>query len=353
VAADDNLADLAGGDLVVVLVDVSSRSTQTELFGRPMAMPLAIAPTGVAGLTWYQGELELARAAQGFGVPFTLATPSITSIETIARVEGGRNWFQLYMWRDRETSYQLVQRARDAGFEALILTVDTQVSPIREYNRRNGFNSPFAFNWRIAADVAMHPGWILNVLLPYWRTTGMPRPVHYPAGSGGRATAGLGGVANAMRGDDLSWDDIARLRERWPGPLMIKGVHLPEDAERAVREGLDGVILSNHGGRNLDGAVSPIEILPEIVAAVGDRTNVLIDSGVRRGSDVLKALALGAKAVLSGRCTLYGTSVAGEAGALHALRLLHKELDTSMAYTGCRMISEIGPRAVWLGPERS
>jgi isopentenyl diphosphate isomerase/L-lactate dehydrogenase-like FMN-dependent dehydrogenase len=264
-------------------------------------------------------------------------------------VEGGRNWFQLYMWRDREASYQLVKRARDAGFEALILTVDTQVSPIREYNRRNGFNSPFSFNWRIAADVAMHPWWIANVLLPYLRTTGMPRPVHYPPGGGGRATSGLGGVASAMRGDDLCWDDIARLRAAWPGPLMIKGVHLPEDAERAVQEGLDGVILSNHGGRNLDGAVSPIEILPEIVAAVGDRTNVLVDSGVRRGSDVLKALALGAKAVLSGRCTLYGTSVAGEAGAVHALQLLRKEFDTAMAYTGCRSISEIGPHAIWLG----
>jgi isopentenyl diphosphate isomerase/L-lactate dehydrogenase-like FMN-dependent dehydrogenase len=335
-----------------VLVDVSTRSTQMELFGKPMAMPLAIAPTGIAGLTWYEGELELAKAAQRFGVPFTLATPSITAIESIARVEGGRNWFQLYMWRDREASYSLVKRARDAGFEALILTVDTQVSPIREYNRRNGFNSPFTFNWKIAADVALHPGWLVNVLWPYLRTTGMPRPVHYPRGAGGRATSGLSGVAAAMRGDDLSWDDIARLRELWPGPIMIKGVHLPEDAERAVAEGLDGVIISNHGGRNLDGAVSPIEVLPEIVAAVGTRTNVLIDSGIRRGSDVLKAIALGAKAVLSGRCTLYGTSVAGQDGALHALNLLRKELDTSMAYTGCRAISEIGPRAVWLGPER-
>ena len=149
-----------------VLVDVSTRSTQTQLFGKPMAMPLAIAPTGIAGLTWYEGELELARAAQRFGVPFTLATPSITAIESIAQVEGGRNWFQLYMWRDREASYSLVKRARDAGFEALILTVDTPVSPIREYNRRNGFNSPFTFNMKIAADVAMHPGWMLNVLWP-------------------------------------------------------------------------------------------------------------------------------------------------------------------------------------------
>ena len=334
-----------------VLVDVSNRSPRSELFGKPLAMPLVVAPTGIAGLTWYMGELELARAAQRFGVPFTLATPSITSIETIAQVEGGRNWFQLYMWRDREASYQLVKRARDAGFEALILTVDTQVSPIREYNRRNGFNSPFTFNWKIAADVAMHPGWLLNVLLPYMRTTGMPRPIHYPKGSAGRATSGLAGMASAMRGDDLSWDDIARLREIWPGPMMIKGVHLPEDAERAVKEGLDGVILSNHGGRNLDGAVSPIEILPEIVAAVGNRTNVLIDSGVRRGSDILKALALGAKAVLSGRCGLYGTAVGGQEGALHALSILRKELDTSMAYTGCRSVDEAGPRTVWLGPE--
>ena len=333
-----------------VLVDVSTRSTRTDLFGRPMAMPLAVAPTGAAGLTWYEGELELARAAARFGVPFTLATPSLTAIEKIATVENGRNWFQLYMWRERELSHALVKRAQDAGFEALMLTVDTPVSPIREYNRRNGFSTPFHFNPQIVMDMAMHPRWLVEVVLPYLRASGMPRPVHYPVGTQGRAS-GAATKARTMQGDNLTWDDLARLREIWKGPLMIKGVHLPEDAARAVAMGVDAVVLSNHGGRNLDGAVSPIEILPEIAAEVGGKTQILIDSGVRRGSDVLKAVALGATAVLSGRCTLYGTSVAGEAGAVHALTLLRHEMETAMGYTGCRTVSEIGPRSVWTGPE--
>ena len=334
-----------------VLVDVSARHTRTELFGKPMAMPLAVAPTGAAGLTWYEGELEVARAAARFGVPFTLATPSLTSIERIATVEEGRNWFQLYMWRERELSHALVKRAQDAGFEALILTVDTAVSPIREYNKRNGFSSPFHYNPRIVLDVALHPRWLIEVMLPYLRTVGMPRPVHFPQGSQGRAAGALGSSARTMQGDNLTWDDLARLREMWKGPLMIKGVHLPEDAAKAVSMGVDAVILSNHGGRNLDSAVSPIEILPEIVAEVGGKTEIIIDSGIRRGGDVLKALALGAKAVLTGRCALYGASVAGAAGVEHALTLLRKELDTSMGFTGCRTVAEIGPRAVWMGPE--
>ena len=333
------------------LVDVSTRHTRTELFGKPMAMPLALAPTGAAGLTWYEGELEVARAAARFGVPFTLATPSLTSIERIATVEEGRNWFQLYMWRERELSHALVKRAQDAGFEALILTTDTAVSPIREYNKRNGFSSPFHFNPRFVMDVALHPRWLIEVMLPYLRTVGMPRPVLFPQGAQGRAAGAIGSSARTMQGDNLTWDDLARLRDMWKGPLMIKGVHLPEDAAKAVSMGVDAVILSNHGGRNLDGAVSPIEILPEIVAEVGGKTDIIIDSGVRRGSDVLKALALGAKAVLSGRCALYGASVAGAAGVEHALTLLRKELDTSMGFTGCRTVAEIGPRAVWMGPE--
>ena len=334
-----------------VLVDVSTRHTRTELFGKPMAMPLAVAPTGAAGLTWYEGELEVARAAARFGVPFTLATPSLTSIERIATVEEGRNWFQLYMWRERELSHALVKRAQDAGFEALILTVDTAVSPIREYNKRNGFSSPFHYNPRIVLDVALHPRWLIEVMLPYLRTVGMPRPVLFPQGAQGRAAGAVGSSARTMQGDNLTWDDLARLRDMWKGPLMIKGVHLPEDAAKAVSMGVDAIVLSNHGGRNLDSAVSPIEILPEIVAEVGGKTEIIIDSGIRRGSDVLKALALGAKAVLTGRCALYGASVAGAAGVEHALTLLRKELETSMGFTGCRTVAEIGPRAVWMGPE--
>ncbi len=331
------------------LVDVSVRSARAELFGKPLSMPAAIAPTGVAGVAWYGGELELARAAARSGVPFTLATPSITSIETIASVEAGRKWYQLYMWRDRAASHALVRRARDAGFEALILTVDTAVPPIREYNFRNGFNSPFTLNGRIAADVVLHPRWLASVLLRYLRTSGMPRPVHYPL-RGATRTSGLG-FADSVRGDNLTWDDIGRLRDLWKGPILLKGVQRPDDAERGLREGIDGLIVSNHGGRNLDTAVAALDALPEIVAAVGDAIPVLLDSGVRRGGDILKALALGAKAVLLGRPTLYGVSVAGEAGAAHALGLLHREFDTAMAYTGCRSIAEISRDVLWTPPQ--
>ncbi|MFN3892107.1 MAG: alpha-hydroxy acid oxidase [Beijerinckiaceae bacterium] len=342
-----------------VLVDVSRRSMATTLFGKPMAMPLAIAPTGVAGVCWYEGEAELARAAAKTGVPFTLATPSVTSIETIAAVEGGRKWFQLYMWRERDLSYALVKRAQDAGFEALILTVDTPAPPIREYNRRNGFSMPFQPNPRALLDMALHPRWLATVMARYLVKKGMPKLAHYPQGAVSRMAPGAApaappkGVVPNLRGDDLTWDDVKRLRAVWKGPLMLKGVHLPEDAALAVEAGVDAVIVSNHGGRNLDSAVAPIEVLPEIAAEVGGRIPVLLDSGIRRGGDVVKALALGASAVLSGRPALYGLSVAGEAGASHALSLLRREIDATMAFTGCVSVADIGPRAVWTGPAAS
>jgi isopentenyl diphosphate isomerase/L-lactate dehydrogenase-like FMN-dependent dehydrogenase len=339
-----------------VLVDVSRRSLATPLFGKPMSMPLAIAPTGVAGVCWYEGEAELARAAAKAGVPFTLATPSVTSIETIAAVEEARKWFQLYMWRERDLSYALVQRAKDAGFEALILTVDTPAPPIREYNKRNGFSMPFQPNPRALIDMALHPRWLASVMARYLMTSGMPKLAHYPQGAVSRMAPGAAppkGVVPNLRGDDLTWDDVKRLRDVWKGPLMIKGVHLPEDAALAVEAGVDAVVVSNHGGRNLDSAVAPIDVLPEIAAEVAGRIPVLLDSGVRRGGDVVKALALGASAVLSGRPALYGLSVAGEAGALHALSLLRREIDATMAFTGCASVSDIGPRAVWTGPVAS
>lgn len=334
-----------------VLVDVSQRSTASSLFGKPLAMPLAIAPTGVAGLCWHEGEIELARAAAIAGVPFTLATPSVTSIEKIAAVEGVRKWFQLYMWRDRELSCKLVQRARDAGFEALILTVDTPVPPIREYNRRNAFSVPYVPSVRSLVDMSLHPRWLAGVILPYLLAGGMPKLAHYPPGAHSRMAApgGKQNAASNLRGDDLTWDDVKRLRDIWKGPLLIKGVHLPEDAARAVAEGLDGIVISNHGGRNLDSAVAPIQVLPEIAAEVAGKTKIILDSGIRRGGDIVKALALGADLVLSGRPALYGLSLAGQAGALHALSLLQKEMETTMGFTGCASVGDIGPRAVWLG----
>ncbi len=324
-----------------VLVDVSGRSTEATILGQTHAMPLAIAPTGAAGLVWHEGEVALARAAAKFGVPFTLATGSITGIEKIAAA-GGRLWFQLYIWKDRQLTWDLVERARASGFEALLMTVDTAVAPNREYNRRNGFALPFQVRPRAALDMALHPGWLANVLLRYLRTTGMPQYENHPPHLRRRIT-GNPLDTGAMRGDNLTWDDLRELRRRWPGKLMVKGVLRGEDAVRAVSLGADAVIVSNHGGRNLDAAMPAIAVLPEIVDAVGGRAPVLLDSGIRRGSDIVKAVALGAQAVLAGRGPLFGTAVAGEAGAAHALKLLRAEMSTTMAFIGCTGVRVLGP----------
>jgi isopentenyl diphosphate isomerase/L-lactate dehydrogenase-like FMN-dependent dehydrogenase len=327
-----------------VLVDVSRRSTAAPLLGRVHAMPLVVAPTGAAGLVWHEGELAIAAAAAAADVPFTLATGSMTGMEKIARV-GGRLWFQLYMWADRGLSHALVARARAAGFEGLVVTVDTPVMANREYNPRNGFALPFHPTGRAIVDMLAHPAWLTQVLFRYVATTGMPRYENMPPGHQRRITRG-GAPNPLMRSDSLTWEDVKKLRELWPGRLMIKGILRPDDARQAVAIGADAVIVSNHGGRNLDCAVAPIEALPSVVTAVGGRAAVLVDSGVRRGTDIIKALALGAQGVLAGRAPLYGAAVAGQAGAAHALALLQREMDIAMAMTGCPTVAAIGPDLV-------
>ena len=320
------------------LVDVSGRSQEITLFGVKQSMPIAIAPTGAAGLLWPEGELALARAAKEADIPFTLATNSITPMEKIAREAGGKLWFQLYMWANRSMSHQLVKRARDAGFEGLMVTVDTVVAPNREYNPHNGYTVPFTFNRTNVTDVLMHPRWLLNVFARYLVTTGMPRRENLPEEL---RKATIIERSSSIRNDSLNWDDLKALRELWPGKLMVKGILHPQDATRAADCGADAVIVSNHGGRNLDSTRAPIEVLPEIVSAVGNRITVIVDSGFRRGSDVIKALALGAEAVLIGRATLYGTAVAGEAGAARAIEIFREEIDRMMALIGCRSVAEI------------
>jgi isopentenyl diphosphate isomerase/L-lactate dehydrogenase-like FMN-dependent dehydrogenase len=334
------------------LVDMSGRTMQTTLFGKPMGMPVAIAPTGAAGLCWYEGELELAKAAAAAKIPFTLATGAMTSMEKIAREAGGRLWMQLYLWNDRKLSYELVQRAERAGFEALILTVDTVVSPNREYNARNGFNLPFHPTPRAVIDMVSHPRWLTGVLTRYLTTTGMPRYENLPEKFRSKITADPS-QKEITRQDTMTWDDLRKLRDLWPRVLMVKGIMRADEAVRAVEYGADAVVVSNHGGRNLDSAMASIDALPEIAEAVGDRATVILDSGVRRGSDIAKALALGAKAVLVGRATLYGTAVAGEAGALHALNVLGNELDKTMVYTACNTVDEIGPEILYLPRDRN
>jgi (S)-mandelate dehydrogenase len=333
-----------------MLVDVSGRKLDTTLFGKQYKMPIGIAPTGAVGMMWYQGELELARAAKAAGIPFSLATGSITSMEEVAEKVGGTLWMQLYMWADRRLSHQVVRRASAAGFEALLVTVDGVVAGNREYNKRNGFSVPFKYNSKNTTDVLTHPRWMLGVLGRYIANGGLPTRANFPEELKGKITTAYGGNKET-RSDSLSWDDLKALRDIWPGKLLVKGLLHPDDAEKSLEYGADGIIVSNHGGRNCDAAPSPIEVLPDIVKAVGDRTTIVFDSGVRRGSDVVKALALGAKMVLIGRSTLYGTAAGGEAGATRALDIYRGEISRAMAQICCNRISEIGRQHVALQHE--
>jgi isopentenyl diphosphate isomerase/L-lactate dehydrogenase-like FMN-dependent dehydrogenase len=324
------------------LVDVSGRNQQITLFGNSHKMPIVIAPPGTAGLMWHEGEIALARAAAEAGIPFTLATGSMTAMEKVAEQAGGELWFQLYMWPDRSLSHKLIERARAAGFTALVVTVDGVVSGNREYNLRNGFTIPFSFTRKNVTDVLMHPRWLSGVLARYVMTTGMPRYENYPSEIKYKVTARPMGRSQ-MRNDSLNWEDLRQLRKMWPHRLIVKGILHPQDAVLAAECGADGVVVSNHGGRNLDGAISPMEVLPEVVDAVGKRLTVLVDSGFRRGSDVVKALALGAHAVQIGRATLYGVAAGGHAGAARAITIFREEIDRVMALIGCTSVAKLGP----------
>jgi len=332
-----------------VLIDVSVRATETTLFGTAATMPLAVAPTGFAGLCWHNGEIALAKAARAAGVPFTLSTLSISSLEDVAAEAGGRLWFQLNMWRKRELSHALVARAAAAGYEALMITVDNASAPNREYNLRNGFNIPLKLSPRVAFDIGTHPRWLAAVILRYLANGGMPQHMNYPEAYRDSITRGVN-TTNDLRADNLTWDDLGVLRRLWPRVLMVKGIQRADDARRAVERGVDCIVVSNHGGRNLDASRAPLDILPEIVEVVADRATVMVDGGILRGSDIAKALALGARGVLAGRAPLYGVSVGGQAGAEHAIALLRTELYRIMGYVGCRSIEAISRDLVVAAP---
>lgn len=323
--------------------DVSQRNQDTTIFGVKHKMPLVIAPTGTAGLMWYEGEIALARAARAAGIPFTLATGSMTAMERVADEAGGELWFQLYMWPDRSLSHELVNRAKAAGYKALIVTVDGVSAGNREYNIRNGFTIPFTFSARNVIDMMRHPRWLFGTMLRYLATTGMPMYANYPAAAKAKMTKGPMG-RSSLRTDSIRWDDFDELRRIWPHKLIVKGVLDAEDAATAVDHGADGIDVSNHGGRNLDGIASPIEVLPEIADAVGSRATIFMDSGIRRGTDVVKALALGADAVMVGRSTLYGIAAGGEAGASRALEIYRDEIHRVLALLGVNGVAELGPQ---------
>jgi L-lactate dehydrogenase (cytochrome)/(S)-mandelate dehydrogenase len=322
------------------LRDVSSRDQSKALFGRTLPSPLIIGPTGTADLLCYRGESAIARAAGEFGVPFTLATSSTTSIEEIAQVAKAGFWMQMYLWERRDLSWQLVERAGKTGAEALVVTVDTPIWPNREFNKHNGMSNPIKPNVTLARHFLGRPLWLLTVLSRYLLSGGVPKFANYPteiAGSGS-VSKPLGRQANSA---SVTWADVSELRRRWPKTLILKGVLSREDALIAVEHGVDGIIVSNHGARNFDASPASIDVLAEIVDAVGGRMSVIFDSGVRRGSDVLKALAIGADAVMIGRATLYGAAAGGQAGAARALEILKEEISTSMAMLGVTTLAEI------------
>jgi len=325
-----------------VLVDVSKVDTAIDLFGERSALPLAIAPTGGISAGRYGAELILARAAKAFGVPFTMATPSAFTIEKVAEEVGGRLWFQLYAVRDREFRSRLVNRAKSAGYEAILVTVDLPVSGKRERDPRNGFHTPYSPNWRNSKDVIFKAAWALDML-----RNGLPGMANlegyrFSAPSGTDIVTAVGREMDA----GLDWEYIKELRDQWPGKLLVKGVERADDAERAAAVGCDGLVVSNHGGRQLDGAAATLDALPQVSQAVGNKLTVLLDGGVRRGVDILKARALGAHAVLTGRATLFGAMAGGEPGARRALEILSSELVRAMQLCGVRSIAEIGPHLV-------
>jgi (S)-mandelate dehydrogenase len=323
------------------LIDTSGRQLRTTILGSPADAPLIIAPTGLNNMLHPDGDLALARNAARRHIPFTLSTLSTTRLEEVAARAGGRLWMQLYVLKDRAIGRDLMQRAAAAGYEALVFTTDANVFGSREWDQRN-YRAPGKPTVRAALDVLRHPRWLYEVLL----RNGIPRFRNVEAFLPPGAASAVGGstVLPGMFEASISWDDIAWIRQFWRGKLLIKGVLSARDAERAVALGCDGIVLSNHGGRQLDYCVAALDVLPEVAAAVNGRLAVLLDGGVRRGTDVVKALALGAQAVMLGRATLYGLGAGGEPGVARALDILCNETDRALGLLGCNSVSELGPR---------
>jgi (S)-mandelate dehydrogenase len=333
-----------------VMVDVSKRSTATEIFGQKITMPYGISPTASAGLMCEGGEVGLARAASRMGVPCTAATNSLTPVDAIYEASEGNTWFQLYMWKDLGLRAAFVERIKAVGVGTLLVTVDGSVGANREHDRKNGYSMPLRYSPKLIAQVLANPGWCLRVLAPQYLKRGVFRKANYPPELASKLTDKY--VDHEYtKSDSQNWDDIKRVRDMWPGNLVLKGLQSWEDAVIAADVGLQGVVLSNHGGRYLDTAPAPLQIVPEVRAAVGDRLKIIIDSGARRGSDIVKALALGADMVMSGRPTLYGAAAAGEDGSYRALEIFQTEMDRVMAQLGLNSVDEISPHVFWNPPD--
>src|SRR5690606_26793453 len=318
-------------------VNIDQRSLVSTMIGQPVAMPIALAPTGLTGMLHADGEILAARAAAKAGVPFTLSTMSICSIEDVAENTDAPFWFQLYVMRDRDFIHRLIDRAKAAGCSALVLTLDLQVMGQRHKDIRNGLSAPPRMTIGNLVNLATKPRWCLNMLRTSRRTF---RNIAGHA-QGVDDLRSLSSWTNQQFDPTLSWDDVKWIRDRWGGKLILKGILDPEDVEPAIATGADAIIVSNHGGRQLDGAPSSIRALPAIVDAVAGRTEVHFDGGIRSGQDALKAIALGARGVSVGRAFLYGLGAMGEAGVALALEILRKELDVTMGFCGLRDIKKV------------
>ncbi|MBX9631134.1 MAG: alpha-hydroxy-acid oxidizing protein [Burkholderiales bacterium] len=325
-----------------VLTDVSICERSTTIIGTPASAPLVLAPTGLAGILHRRGELSASRAAHAAGVPYCLSTMSTCSIEQIAQASEVQRWFQLYVLRDRGITKTMIERARSTGCKALVLTVDTKVQGPRERDMRNGFTVPPKFTLGTMIDFARHWRWLIDV--------GLGPKVTFRNFDGTAAQSGNAvTITQFIAGQydlSISWKDVDWFKSVWGGPIALKGVLSPDDARIAVDHGVDAIIVSNHGGRQLDGAISAIDALPGVVEAVRGKAEVILDGGVRRGSDVVKALCLGARACMIGRAWLYGLASGGEAGVAKALDILIKEIDTTMTLLGRTTLAELGPHCL-------
>lgn len=320
-----------------VAVDMAGRSAATKMIGQDVSMPVALAPTGLTGMQHADGEILAAKAAEAFGVPFTLSTMSICSIEDVAANTAKPFWFQLYVMKDRDFIERLIGRAKDAGCSALVLTLDLQIIGQRHKDLKNGLSAPPKLTIPNIINMSTKLRWGLGMLQTKRHEFG--NIVGHVKGVTDMSS--LSAWTAEQFDPSFTWDDIKWIQDVWGGPLILKGILDVEDAKRAVDTGAEALIVSNHGGRQLDGARSSIRLLPEIVDAVGDQIEVQFDSGIRSGQDVLKALALGAKGTYIGRAFLYGLGAMGQAGVTKTLELIHKEFDTTMALCGCRRIEEI------------
>ena len=319
------------------LVDVDRRDCSAILLGRKADLPLVVGPTGLAALVWPKADLALARAAAAAGVPFVVSTSSSMRIEEIAAASpGSRLWMQIYAYRDRELVKSLIRRARSAGFEALMVTVDTPVLGHRSRDHANRFSVPLRPTGRLVVDLLRCPRWTWGILR--W---GVPRMQNFVEAGKSERIESLARLMTRNLNPGATWDDLMWIREAWQGKLLLKGVLSAGAAERAVREGVEGLVVSNHGGRQLDGVPSSVSMLGEIVAAVGNRIETYLDGGIRRGMDLAKAMALGARAGMVGRATLYGVAAGGELGAYHALQLLRTEFDRALALLGCAHATDL------------